>query len=95
MIHAAACGVTLTLLKLKSEARDPSLSTMTREIVLGTLTLPVDGDTTVSLEARDARSKTISHAVALKALLPEVTDLTLGERALLTEWLDRLSQLEP
>jgi hypothetical protein len=34
-------------------------------------------------------------AAALRAVLPEVTVLTGGERRLLTEWLDRLAASRP
>ena len=93
MVHAAACGVTLTLLKLKPEARDLILSVQSREAVLDAVTLPVDTDTTASLEV-DAQHKAVRHAVALKALLPEITAFTPGERALLSEWLGRIGQPE-
>lgn len=93
MVHAAACGVTLTLLKLKPEARDLTLSVQSREAVLDAVTLPVDTDTTASLEV-DARYKAVRYAVALKAFLPAVTALTPGEQALLSEWLEKISQPE-
>ena len=90
MLHAAACGVTLTLLKLKPEDRDLTLSVETREVVLDAVTLPAT-DTTPSFEEIDAQSRAVRHAVALRALLPEAKALTSGERALLSEWLDKLS----
>ena len=89
MIHAAACGVTLTLLELKPEARDLTLSAQSREAVLGAVTLPQTTDDAVKM---DVQNRVISRAVALKASLSEVTALTPGERALLSEWLDRLSR---
>ena len=89
MIHAAACGVTLTLLELKPENRDLTLSVQSREAVLGAVTLP---QTTNDAVKMDVQNRVISRAVALKASLSEVTALTPGERALLSEWLDRLSR---
>ena len=89
MIHAAACGVTLTLLELKPENRDLTLSAQSREAVLGAVTLPQTTDDAVKM---DVQNRVISRAVALKASLSEVTALTPGERALLSEWLDRLSR---
>lgn len=92
MIHAAAGGVTFALLKLKPENRDLSLSVQTREVVLDAVTLP-EIDAAASLEVA-AQSRAVRHAVALRALLPEVTALTPGERALLSEWLGRIGQPE-
>ena len=94
MMHATCRGVTLTLLGLKPEERDLTLSTMTCDAMLDAVTIPLDttiaaaGTTTAQATQRRATSR----AVALKAVLPEVTTLTPGERALLSEWLDRLSQ---
>ena len=89
MIHAAACGVTLTLLELKPENWDLTLSAQSREAVLDAVTLPQTTDDAVKM---DVQNRVISRAVALKASLSEVTALTPGERALLSEWLDRLSR---
>ncbi len=91
MLHAAACGVTLTLLELKPEARDLSLSAQSREVVLDAVTLPLAAATSADANGQNS---VISHAVALKALLPKTTKLTSNERALLSEWLGRLSQPE-
>ena len=94
MIHAAACGVTLTLLELKPEHRDLTLSAQSREAVLGAVTLPLTTDDAVKpgVQNTDVQSRVISHAVALKALLPKTTKLTSNERALLSEWLGKLSE---
>lgn len=91
MLYAAACGVTLTLLKLEPEARDLSLSAQSREAVLAALTLSLTADTTADTAAVTSARSLSRYAVALKAALPEVEQLTSGERALLSEWLDRLS----
>ena len=94
IVHAAACGVTLTLLELKPENRDLTLSAQSREAVLGAVTLPLTTDDAVKpgVQNTDVQSRVISHAVALKALLPKTTKLTPNERALLSEWLGRLSE---
>ncbi|WP_054533994.1 TetR/AcrR family transcriptional regulator [Herpetosiphon geysericola] len=89
MLHAACRGVTFSLLEIDSDARDLALSTRVREAILSAITqtaepIQVDGK---SNELR----RMISVAVTLKALLPNNDMLTSGERALLTEWLDRLS----
>ena len=91
MIHAAASGVTFALLELKPEDRDLELSALTREAVLAAVTLPVEEDSGVT-NASSAQSRVVRHAVALKALLPEVATLSVGERALLAEWLAKLGR---
>lgn len=88
MVHAAGSGVTLTLLATSPGARDPKLSEMTREAILRAVTT----DAAMAAEAgARAADRVAGRAVALKAVLPEAeTELTPGERILLSEWLDRL-----
>jgi AcrR family transcriptional regulator len=88
MIHAASSGVVLSLIATEEEDRDPALSEATREAMLAAVTTDEPGKE--ATEA-DGRSRAVSRAVALKAVLPETTELTPGERALLTEWLDRIT----
>ena len=92
MIHAGGCGVTFTLLELDPNERDLSLSAQTREVILGAITLPKDSAEASAKTALGSRAAT--HAVALKAVLDEVTALSSGEKILLSEWLDRLSQTD-
>ncbi|SCF24180.1 transcriptional regulator, TetR family [Micromonospora purpureochromogenes] len=83
MVHAASCGVTLTLI----QGGDPGLSVATREAV-------VTATCADSPAARAVRppDRPVRHAVALRAALPQLAgDLTPAERALLAEWLDRLA----
>src|SRR4051794_30818319 len=77
LIHASGCGMTLTLIALPPDRRDPQLSVLAREAAIAAVTTDV-----VVLD--DA-------AVALRAALPTATALTPAERALMTEWLDPLS----
>ncbi|MBY8875610.1 hypothetical protein K7640_27655 [Micromonospora sp. PLK6-60] len=86
MVEAAACGVTLSLIQSAPADRDPELSAATREAVLAAVC-------TDSALARAHRSdQGVRHAVALRAALPALaTDLSPAERALLAEWLDRLT----
>jgi AcrR family transcriptional regulator len=97
MLHAACRGVTFSLLEMQPEARDLTLSTLVREAILSAITLPTDNSmvATPPQRAQDSQSRIISRAVALKAVLPELIMLTPGERSLLIEWLDRLSQPHP
>lgn len=94
MLHAACRGVTLSLIDMPAEARDLTLSRLVREAMLSAVTLAAEnGVTDATTQAvQGSPSRITSRAVALKAVLPEVVTLTPGERALLSEWLDRLSQ---
>lgn len=90
MIHAASCGVTLTLIQAAPTDRDMTLSTQTREAVLAAVTTDSPAARAVS---GPGRRRAATHAVALRAALPEVAaDLTPAERNLLAEWLDRLTR---
>jgi AcrR family transcriptional regulator len=89
MIHAAGSGVTLTLIGTEPEERDPALSEATREAVLAAVT--TDGPDEEATGGDDC-GRAANRAVALKAILPEAEEeLTPGERALLSEWLDRIA----
>ena len=88
MIHAAGSGVTLTLIGAEPEDRDPGLSEATREAILAA----VITDEITGVEDESAGDGRVANrAVALKAVLSETTGLTPGERALLSEWLDRIT----
>ena len=89
MIHAAGTGVVLALIAGGPEDRDPALSGAVREAMLAAVT--TDGPDEVATKG-DGRDLAASRAVALKAILPEAeVELTPGERALLSEWLDRIA----
>ncbi|TDC83795.1 TetR/AcrR family transcriptional regulator [Micromonospora sp. KC606] len=84
MMHAASCGVTLTLI----QGGDPALSTATREAMVAA----VCADSPAARAVRPP-DRPLRYAVALRAALPEVADdLTDAERALLGEWLDRIAR---
>ncbi|MEU5942849.1 TetR/AcrR family transcriptional regulator [Micromonospora sp. NPDC047548] len=83
LVHAASCGVTLTLI----QGGDPGLSVATREAVVTAIC--ADSPAARALRPPD---RPVRHAVALRAALPRLAgDLTAAERALLAEWLDRLA----
>jgi len=86
LIHAAGVGVVLTLIAAEVADRDLGVSDLTREAILAAVTTDAPpGDT--------ERRRAVSHAVALKAVLPEAAaSFTSAERGLLAEWLDRLIQ---
>ena len=82
MIHAAGTGVVLSQLAMPAGARDPGLATavytaVKQAVITAAPELP-SGGTTVA-------------AVALRAELDTVDVLSGGERALLTELLDRIA----
>jgi AcrR family transcriptional regulator len=82
LLHASACGTVLTLLAKTEGQRDRSLSEIAREAAIAAITT----DSAVFDGAGP-----VAAAVALRAVLPEATSLSDGERSLLTEWLDRLA----
>jgi AcrR family transcriptional regulator len=83
LVHAAGCGTTLTLIALPEDRRDLALSRLAREALIAAITT----DAAVVAEPGPAGA-----AVALRAALPRVCALTAPERALLTEWLDRIAR---
>lgn len=90
MIHAAGTGVVLSLIATEPGDRDPALSEATREAVLASIT--TDGPEADSEGGDGLEGHAANRAVALKAVLPELeAGLTFGERAILSELLDRIS----
>src|SRR6476469_2857005 len=93
LIHAAGTGVTLTLAATPPEERDPRLSETMREAILAAITVPAyaevsDGES----DTARAAERVAVHAGALRALLTEEPSvLSLAERQLLGDWLDRLA----
>ncbi len=86
LIHSAGCGMTFTLIALPDDERDPALSAMARESAIAAVTTEPRGTT-------DAGP--ISTAVALRAVVPQLSALTDTERGLLAEWLDRVAATAP
>lgn len=81
VVHAAGCGTTLTLIAEPPDRRDLAVSTLTREAVLAS----------IITDAPVTSPGPGPAAVALRAVLPSTSALTVHERALLTEWLDRIA----
>jgi AcrR family transcriptional regulator len=82
MIGAAGTGVILSLIAMAPESRDLTLADAMFESVMGSIltdapALP-DGDVAAA-------------AVALRAAAPDLTTLSASERALLVDWLDRVT----
>jgi len=82
MVHAAGCGLVLTLLAVEPDRRDPQLSeAMFRSLVAGITT-----DAPAPTEPGPGPA-----ANALRAQLSDLTALTAGERHVLDEWLARIT----
>jgi AcrR family transcriptional regulator len=84
LVHSASRGITLTLIGLPPERRDPTLAESAREAVLAAVT--TDPPSHIS-----AGTGPVWAAVALRAALPRLVVLTPAERGLLQEWLDRVA----
>ncbi|MEV5941426.1 TetR/AcrR family transcriptional regulator [Streptomyces sp. NPDC051994] len=82
VIHATARGAVLTWLSLPQDRRNPALLTTLRESMVATVTNQQPA-------VRDAGPA--GAARALRAALPEQTNLSSAEQHLLTEWLNRLA----
>ena len=93
LLDAAAAGVTITLAASPPEQRDARLSQTIREAILVAITTADPSEALGrALKGVHARERVAAHAVALRALLPEVPDaLSSSERQLLADWLDRLA----
>ncbi|MFI5931794.1 TetR/AcrR family transcriptional regulator [Actinoplanes sp. NPDC051494] len=80
LIHAAGTGVVFTLV---DGAADDSLADLTWDAVCGAI---------LTEPARTEPTAPATAAVTLRAALPEITELTPSERALLGDWLDRITR---
>ena len=90
MISAAAVGVVLTLISAGDKGRGLSVSKANREAILAAVTTSAAPEAETG-QAR--RGRVTGRAVALKAVLPEASaGFTPPERALLSQWLDRLAR---
>jgi len=86
LVHASGCGTVLALLAMPEDRRDPGLSEAAREAVIAAIT--------TESPAVDSPGPAAA-AIALRAVLPDATVLTGGERRLLEEWLDRVAASRP
>lgn len=83
LVHAAGLGTTLTLIAMPEDRRDPALSHSAREAVIAAITTDVP---------TGREPGPVGAAVTLRAVLPQTTVLSVPERALLAEWLDRITE---
>ncbi|GAB3393023.1 TetR/AcrR family transcriptional regulator [Amycolatopsis echigonensis] len=82
LIHAAGSGATLSLISMPPDSRDLAVSVAAREAVLAAIST----DRPVSRTPGPAAA-----ATALRAVLPQVSGLSEAEKALMGEWLDRIT----
>lgn len=82
LVHAAGSGTTLSLIAVPEDKRDLSLSVIAREAVIAAIST----DRPVGREPGP-----VAAAAALRAALPRIEKLTANERALMGEWLDRIT----
>ncbi len=90
LLVAAGSGVTLSLIATPPAARDLQLSETLRAVLFAAITIsPTPNGAS---EEKAPRKRVAARAVALHAVLSDATDgLTLAERQLLSEWLNRLA----
>ena len=84
-VHAAAVGHVLSQIRVPPGERDPQLSAVTRENAIAAIA--TDGS------RKPAPADLPGRAVALREALHSNTNgaLTMGEKAMMAEWLDRLA----
>jgi len=82
IIHATSCGMVFALLEQPADQRDLAAAAIARDAALAAITTDVAAVTAPGPAAA---------AVALRARLADADALSENERALLGEWLDRLS----
>ncbi|MET9261369.1 TetR/AcrR family transcriptional regulator [Amycolatopsis sp. NPDC004079] len=82
LIHAAGSGTTLSLIGAPPDSRDLAVSVAAREAVIAAIST----DRPVSRTPGPAAA-----ATALRAVLPQVSGLSAAEKALMGEWLGRIT----
>jgi len=83
LVQACGAGTALILLTIPDSHRDHGLSEAVREAVIATVTTEPPDELDGGPEA---------GAVHLRAMLPQVASLSVAERGLLREWLDRIAR---
>ena len=83
LLHAAGTGTTLCLIGIADYRTDMVLSTMAREAVIAAITTDVPAAHEPGV---------LGAAVTLRAVLSEASVLSVRERGLLQEWLDRITE---
>ncbi|MBL0746322.1 TetR/AcrR family transcriptional regulator [Nocardioides sp. G10] len=84
LIHAAGVGVIQALLATPADQRDPGLGEAMIDAVLGAILVDAP-------EQREEPNGSLTAAVSLRAVAPDLDVLSPSERQLLVEWLDRVA----
>lgn len=84
LFHAAGSGITLTLIAMPEDHRDPALSDLAREAAVAAITTDAPAAATPG---------PVGAAVALRAALPQTSALSASELGLLREWLERIARV--
>lgn len=84
LVHAAGTGAVLAILSAAPEDRDPGLADEAFQAVLGRILVPGSAPA----GAGDAIT---SAAITLRAAVSDLDALSVAERAMLGEWLDRVA----
>jgi len=82
LIAAAGAGVVFTLINQAEDERDDTLADTAWQSVCAT----------ILTDASSATTGPAAAAVTLRAALPDLTAFTAAERALLSDWLDRIAE---
>jgi hypothetical protein len=82
LFHAASTGTVFTLLSMAPQDRDPGLADAMYDAVMQTILTDAPAL---------PEESTTAAAVTFRTLVPDLATLSDAERALLSEWLDRVS----
>lgn len=84
LVHAAGTGAVLAILAAAPEDRDPGLADEALQAVLGRILVP-------GSSPAGAGDAITSAAITLRAAVSDLDALSVAERAMLGEWLDRVA----
>jgi AcrR family transcriptional regulator len=91
VMQAAGTGVVFTLIDQDADERDERLADTAWESVCAAILTDASTDTSTDTSTAAVASPAAA-AVTLRAALPGLTALTAAERALLGDWLDRITE---
>ncbi|MFE0632929.1 TetR/AcrR family transcriptional regulator [Streptomyces sp. NPDC058864] len=95
VLHAAGVGTILTMISTPAESRDLETADATRDLVIASITAPAAAHPTHLRQ--EEHDDTATTAMALRAALArrDTSALSAAEKALLTDWLNRLADAKP
>lgn len=83
LVHASAVGIVTTFLALPPEERDEQMITLARDAAIAAI---------LDETGASRSSGPVPHAIALRAHLDDVAELSIAEKSLMREWLERLAK---